>query len=225
MSVNLRRRVAIKRRERKYLNDIDRIIINSRKYPHLKARLIGYFMGDGSVTKRSEKNGKIHCTCNFFPDDVSMRNSFLESFLKIYEFSPKVEPLHNHERIRFDSKAIVDDLLSYGSFRSLEWQLPSFKTQKETTEWLKAFFDCEAYVSPRGIVLQSVNKNGLLQIATALANFSIETRFYQYVRKNKNWNINYILTINKKEHVRRFYKQIGFNHNKKQKRCQRILTR
>ncbi|MBU2638419.1 MAG: hypothetical protein KJ955_05585 [Nanoarchaeota archaeon] len=61
---------------------------NSRKYPLLKARLLGYIAGDGSISIHKEKHSKEHHTIRFYPDDKSMLDSFLFAFNKIYEKSP-----------------------------------------------------------------------------------------------------------------------------------------
>ncbi len=217
------RKIANIRWTRTFNSDLERIKINSSKYPQLKARLIGYFMSDGCITILKEKNDRVHHSGYFYPDDIEMLESFLEAFLPIYGFMPKVEYPQNYYRIRFDSKAIVNDLLTNGSFRSLEWRMPNFNTDEETLEFIRAFFDAEAYVGPKYIQVQSVNNHGLLQIKEALSKFGISSRIYSYHRKNKNWNINYILTISKTENINNFIRIIGFNHSIKKEKCQRRI--
>lgn len=189
---------------------------NSLKYPLLKARLLGYFAGDGSVCIHKDKNGGVHHTVRFYPDDKSMLDSFLFAFIKIYEKKPYVDLRKNHYCSTVTSKPIALDLLQYGSLKTLEWTIPSFCDSKEKKkEWLRAFFDCEAHVNKKAIAIQSVNEKGIEQIRQCLEEFDIFSRTYKYERKQKNWNTNHLLFIFRKEHKRRFLKEIGFTHSKK----------
>lgn len=219
------RKVAIARWSKVFNHNSERIRLNSSEYPKLKARLIGYFMSDGSITILKARDKRVHHSGCFYPDDIGMIEAFLEAFLPIYGFIPKIAYLKNHYSIRFDSKAIIYDLLTNGSFRSLEWRMPNFNTKEETLEFIKAFFDSEAYVGKNCIRAESVNKYGLEQVKEALSAFGIESRIYSYERSNKNWNINYILNIGKIENINKYARTIGFYHNRKQDKCQRILTR
>jgi len=189
---------------------------NSLKYPLLKARLLGYFAGDGSVCIHKDKKGGVHHTVRFYPDDKSMLNSFLFAFIRIYEKKPYVDLRKNHYCSTVASKPIALDLLQYGSLKTLEWSFPVFCDSKEKKkEWLRAFFDCEAHVNKKSIVIQSVNEKGIEQIRQCLEEFNIVSRTYKYERKQKNWNNNYLLFINRKEDKQRFLKEIGFTHHKK----------
>ena len=218
------KKIAINRWNNKFQKDIRIIELNIKKFPLLNARLIGYFMGDGSVTVRPEKNGAIHHTCCFFPDDKYMKNSFLEGIDKIYKLTPHIKEVKNNWKITFGSKAVVTYLLkNYGSFRSLEWKLPNFKTEEELKEWLRAFFDCEAHVSKKSIQLQSVNKEGILQIKNVLERLDIKSGLCTYERKNKNWNTNYILSITKKSERYKFLKTIGFYHKRKLEKLTKLV--
>ena len=89
------------------------------------------------------------------------------------------------------------------------------KTKTLKREWLRAFFDCEAYVGKRVIQLQSVNNRGINQIKDLLNEFKIESKIYGYERKHEKWNKNYILCVMKKASRERFLKEIGFTHARK----------
>ena len=115
-----------------------------------------------------------------------------------------------------------------GKFNSLNWKFPNFNSKEEKTEWLKAIFDCEAYVSIKHrkyINFQSVSKTGIYSIQKLLKEFEIESSIYTYKRKNPKWNLNYLLFIRKKENLNKFNKSIGFNHLKKQERLNQICQR
>ncbi len=190
----------------------------SRKYPDLKARILAYLMGDGSVTIRKERNGNIHHVVCFFPDDKQMLQTFLEAFEKIYDQRPRIRPDQGHFRVTIESKPITLDLLKYGSFRSLEWSMPEFKERLAKKEWLRAFYDCEGYVGPKIIAVQSVNKTGLEQVQNLLKEFNITSRMYTYKRKQKTWNTNFLLYIGRKDDRTRFLNEVGFNHSRKLKK-------
>lgn len=214
------RKVSINRWKKVFEIHTKQINENSEKYPHLKARIIGHLIGDGSVTIRKEKSFHYHYTVKFYPDDSEMLRSFLEAFLKLYGIRPKVIKFDKFFYVRTDSKAVVSDLLKYGSFTSLKWQVPKnlLNTKELKQEFLKAFYDCEGYVGPRVIAVQSVNQKGLKQIQSLLMEFEIRSKIYTYERKDKNWNTNFLLYITKKEDRKRFLKAIGFNHLRKQRK-------
>lgn len=207
------RKVAIARWKKTSEKHAATIIKNSSRYPTLKARVVGYLMGDGAVTIRREGDNFHHSIC-FFPDDEWMLGSFLFAFNKIYEKVPAVKKVQGNYRVRTDSKSIVADLLSHGSFRSLDWLPPACFSKEQRIEWLRAFYDCEAYVG-KTITVQSVNKKGLEIAREWLREQGIESNLYSYSRKNCKWNINYILHISRNQDKRKFLNRIGFNHSRK----------
>jgi len=179
----------------------------------LKVRLCGYISGDGSLSVRKEKNGRKHHDIRFYPDHESLIAVFVNDFSKVYAKTPAVRKMKNHYHIHVSCKTACEDLLKMTEFGSLTWRLPNgLRSNQSKVEWLKALFDCEAYVSSKAIQMQSVNKIAIQQIKELLYSFGINSRLYEYKRKNKNWNINYILHIGKKEDRLKYLKQIGFNH-------------
>lgn len=111
-------------------------------------------------------------------------------------------------------------MLKSGKFGILNLEIPAWilSSRKNQIEWLRAFFDCEAYVDKRAIVLKTVNLHGLSQIKVLLNNLEISSRLYQYQPKNKNHKLNHILIIGRKEDRERYKKVIGFNHTTKLKK-------
>lgn len=179
----------------------------------LLARLIAYIQGDGSLLKE-------HADIMFYPDHRDVAKLFVITFEQLYGRTPRIHPLENHFRVRLKHKAAGKELISLTAFNGLEWHLPSqiLSTIDTKREWLRAFFDCEAYVGPRTIVVNSVNETGLREVKQLLSEFGIASRFYVYHRKQKNWNTNYILVIGKKNDRQTFLKRIGFNHPTKQRK-------
>ncbi len=223
MGLNERnRKVALKRWRRILKSRTETIRKNTKDYPHLKARIIAYLMGDGAVCVRKEKNGDQHHSISFYPDDKHMLQAFLEAFKIIYSQQPRIRNHGKYFSVILESKPVTLDLLRHGSFRSLEWRIPDFKEKKYKKEWLRAFYDCEGYIGPRIIAVQSVNKTGLKQVSDLLVEFGISCKMYSYERQQKTWNMNFLLYITKLEDRRRFLNEVGFNHRRKLQKLQQF---
>ena len=212
------KKIAVNRWQKKHKAMQKRIDENSIRYPEVKARIIGYLIGDGSVFIRKEKRGTMRYEFSFYPDNVAMLNSFLDSISLFYGLTPKPRIEKNYFQVKISNKAIVEDLLRQGEFKSTTWSIPSLSSEKEIEEFLRAYFDCEAYVSRQAIRVESVNKVGLIHVKQLLLQFGISSKMYQYERKNKNWNTNHILCIFSYENRKRFLTKIGFYHSKKQEK-------
>ena len=219
-------KIGLKSRWEKYHNPVKEHIKDKHlKLKKEKARLIGFLMGDGSLTSmKNYQNGKHH-DIRFYPDDSKMLKLFLDDFNKLYLKKPAFRKLKKYYIVHVSSKPAWEDLMSISKFESLYWEFPKILQSKgEKIEWIKAIFDCEAYVYPSKsrISFQTVSKRGVESIKELLNEFGITSKVYSYKRKNPNWNINYLLFINGKENVKKFYKVIGFNHSKKQEKLKRI---
>ena len=204
---------------------IDFIEQNKHKNLHLLARICGYLAGDGNILV---SNGKtcFHNTIRFFPDCVSLIDSFSEALLLVYDKAPKIKKYENYYFITLDSKPVVEDLISYGKFGTLDWEIPSFVLEKDEfkIEWIKAFFDCEAHVTEKQIMVKSVNSFGLARISDTLNGFGISNRIYAYQPKNPNWNKVHCLVIYRKGARHKYFNVIGFNHTKKLKKLGKSLN-
>ena len=198
--------------EREICNNISSMNIST--YTHLKSRLLGYLAGDGGAYIRKDKKGIMRYEILFCPDHESMISPFVEAFRLLYLKVPRIKNLGNYFRLRADSKTACIDLLKAGQLKTKKWRIPFrlFNDEKSKVEWLRAFFDCEAYVGKKEIRVQSVNKNGLMDVKKLLNEFRIESRAYEYNRKNEKWNTNYILHIGQMESRKAFFNKIGFNH-------------
>lgn len=188
--------------------------------PYLLARLCGFLAGDGSIQIRTEPNGKIHHSLEFFPDDASLIPPFLNALENVYGVQPTIEKHPKHFRLRLYSKVVVSDLLSLAKFGIHGWTLPKtvLSDSKAKREWLRAYFDSEAYVGRTHIKVQSVNASGIYSVKQLLKEFEIPANVYEYKPKTARWNKVYILIIAKKVDRLNFLKRIGFNHKKKAER-------
>jgi intein/homing endonuclease len=216
------RKVAINRWKNKCNKESLLIEQRSKQHPELKARLVGYLMGDGYASIRKEPNGKVHYTLGFFPDDEEMPLAFLDGFRAIYSTVPRVVNEGKFYSARKESQSIVQDLLLLGSFHSIKWVPPSAYTKEQRIEWLRAFFDCEAYVGKKYVRVESVSEQGLHTVKLWLKELDISSQLYTYQRKQKTWNINFILVITDVKDIQKFLKQIGFYHSRKAQALQQL---
>jgi len=214
---------AIKERWIEYEKKLQKEIINKKRLPdywlHL-ARICGFLAGDGSVYINKGGKNSYHYNICFFPDHISLVKTFVKSFNFLYPLTPRIKKIKKYYRLRLKSKLIYRNLTSFSNFGVLKWNIPLaiLKTKELKKEWLRAFFDCEGCVGKRAIQVQSVNKKGLYSVQRLLRELDINSKMYIYQRKNKKWNINYILMILGKENIKKYIQLIGFNHSEKLKK-------
>ena len=200
----------IQQKEKEYL------MLNGSKYMYLKARLFGFIAGDGNITLDDKLRNR-HNTIKFFHDHHSLLQPFSEALLKVYNKVPHIKKFDKYYYLTADSKVAVQDMVNTAEFGVKKWRVPyKILIDKECKkEWLRAFFDCEAYVGKNHIKVQCINEIGIVQVAALLKEFNIESNKYEYQPKNKNWNKNHILIIGKKDMKKNFLEFIGFNHELK----------
>ena len=106
-----------------------------------------------------------------------------------------------------------------------KWKIPKLGSQECKREWLRAFFDCEAYVYKKYLRVQSVNRIGIYQVKDLLAEFNIHSNINRYKPNRKNHSEVFMLTIGKKMDKRRYKESIGFNHKIKLKKLDKQLSK
>lgn len=188
-----------------------------------KSRICGFLAGDGSILVRKDNNGKLHYVVRFFPDHESLAKIFEKDFHYLYGKHPRLVKKRNHFELICYSKPIVEDLMAAGNFGVERWRVPSFvlEDKQYKLEWLRSFFDSEAYVGENYIKLQTVNKSGMADVVRLLTDFGLIPSEYTYEPKNKNWNKVYILILNKGESSK-FLGKIGFGHKLKMEKLRTI---
>lgn len=191
-----------------------------------KARVLGFLMGDGSVSElKYPFTTNQHYDISFYPDNFEVAKIFLKDFEKLYLKKPTVRKEEKYYRIRVSSKPAWEDLTKIANFSSLSWEFPQLiNSKKGKIEWLRAMFDCEAYVGKKVIQFQSVSKKGISSIKDVLKSLGVDSKIYKYKRKNIKWNLNYILVISKIENLSRYRDLIGFNHLLKQEKLSNLLA-
>jgi len=190
----------------------------------IKAAICGFLAGDGSVQKRKEKN-YYHHQIDFFPDDKIMMHTYMAQIKLLYGKTPSIRKKNKFYSVRISSKTIYEDLINYANFGLKNWTLPHnlFKLKGTKQNWLRGFFSAEAYVNKSCIKIQTVNKKGMKEISNTLNKLGINHRNYEYNSKKKTESKVFIIHIRAKESRLKFYKTIGFWHEKKSKTLKEAL--
>ena len=166
----------------------DKINFENLKVTPEFARLHAHICADGylqkSTCRRPKKDLLKHPRKNVFRDVyairyVNMEVKLVEQFIKdvMKVFCRKVTKLRRHE-YEVAGKWIYDIFKNSGALKSNNWFVPPAIMSSDDAvkkEWLKAFFDDEAYVTQKykRIVLNIINENGLNQIQDLLEGFGI----------------------------------------------------
>ncbi|MBW2976022.1 hypothetical protein KY347_01095 [Candidatus Woesearchaeota archaeon] len=193
------------------------------------ARLHAHICADGylkeTCCRRSKKDLLKHPRKNIFRKDCSIRyvntekklvGQFIKDIKKV--FCRKVTKLRRNE-YEVTAKWIYDIFKETGALKSNNWFIPSNITKSDKAvkkQWLRAFFDDEAYVTKKykRIVLNIVNKEGLNQIQKLLAEFGINSVLNGPYRYKKYHS--YHLTVCR-DSIKKYFELIGFSHPKKKK--------
>ncbi|MBN2067657.1 MAG: hypothetical protein JW744_04275, partial [Candidatus Diapherotrites archaeon] len=200
-----------------------------------EARIVAHVCGDGCIfsflgkrylnkSSPPRKNmTRMQYGVSFCNTEPSLINSFSDDVYKVY--GRKAYKTKEHE-VGLKAKWIYQRLKCLGAGKSREWFVCDeiLKAEKPIIrEWLRAFFDDEAYVDLRDfrISVNSVNPNGLKQAQEMLKKFGIENTSFNGPYRYKKC-ISYRLTI-LKEDVERFRVYIGFNHPKKVRDLEELL--
>ena len=196
------------------------------EHPSELSILCGFLAGDGAFDHRYP-----HYEIRFYPDNKTVAKKYTEIFQKLYGKKLKIKKKRHLYGdcyiVSANSKKAYMHLTSIAKFGGLKWEIPEFVLKKDELKraWLRAFFDCEAHVNNQkgNIHVNSVNEDGLNQVKESLESLGIASRIYTYVRKNKNWNTNFILVVSHKN-IDKFYDIIGFTHSKKLKKLSGIIN-
>jgi hypothetical protein len=191
------------------------------------ARIVAHICGDGYVyisrQRRTPKELISHPRKNLVRIKYGVRYVNTEPILikqftsdvKI-QFGRKVVPVRKHE-YDLSAKWIRDIIIKLGAGKSHEWCIVKeilLSKKAIKVEWLKSFFDDEAHVSipDKRIVLNVVNKNGLLQIQKLLLELGIKSTVNGPYACRKYYSYNLKIY---RPYLRAYYEQIGFYHPKK----------
>lgn len=191
-----------------------------------KAGIHGYLSGDGKVIYRKTKWGTNY-EISFYPDHRKIERVFIEKMFNVFAVRPKVyrnsKKILGCVEVRCFSKKIYNKIIEIGKYGTFDWKIPKWTLNNLNAlkEWIKCFFDSEAYVNlhEKRIQIKSVNEKGLNQICKSLKKFGIKSKVYgpYFYKKYKYFQ----LEIPRKC-LYRFEKYIGFNHPNKLKNLRLI---
>ncbi len=194
----------------------------SKKISKEKAAINAYLCGDGNICIQENKH---MYAIRFYLDDLTLANRVVYLFKKEFNISPRIKKMESkvsngrgYFLVVICCKPICDHLLKIGSYGHLKWSVPIWVKGNLELEWIKCFFDCEAYVNvkKRQIQLKSVNTTGLVAVKKMFEKYEIFPKLYgPYAQKGKNHHAYSFLIILGKENIRRYSKIVGFYHTRK----------
>ena len=183
------------------------------------AAIHGYLCSDGYVITNPPTQKHKYYHIGLRNINVTLLEDFQQKFFRVFGIEPII---YRNERCKVQSKKIYLEMLKYGSFYSDKWQLPDLSLDA-LSKWLRAYFDCDGWAycekhQNRHIGLESINKNGILQIKDALQRFGVDSIVKNRVNKGI-WK----LYIYRRKSLQNFEKHIGFLHPEKAGRLKDIL--
>lgn len=184
-----------------------------------EAAVHAYLCADGYVIKNPRRQKHKYYRVGFRNTNKTLLMDFQIRFQNVYG----IRPTKGVDRMEVWSKEIVVSLLSKESFYSREWKMPSIR-RRNTRFWLRAFFDCEAWVElqpykSRAIRVDSANPTGLKRIREQLSMLGITTQITE--RKNRDIKR---LNICGKENLKRYNSLIGFLHPDKKALLEKAVS-
>jgi len=192
-----------------------------------KIAINAYLCGDGWIKIRKEKNRKnaIHYEIRIFQKNLELAKRIVRLFKKEFNITPTIKEGKGCFYVQIKNKPVCLNLISLGNYGGLEWNIPKNLNKEFLIEWIKCFFDCEAYVNhvSRTIQVKSINHDGLVNIQKALEVLGINSRVYgPYKQKSKKHNDYSMLTILKNE-VIKYKNLINFYHPDRRKKLNNIV--
>jgi hypothetical protein len=168
------------------------------------SRIHAHLCGDGSVFifKTKEKDRNFGGGVGYYNKNQLLLDKFREDFNKL--FGVKMKMRKNKEVIIRSVKRARWFIENFGEFGSKKWRIP--KEIKDSSkeiklEWLKAFFEDEAYDEKRynRLKIKSMNQTGLMDAKELLDSIGILSSL-----TGPNCDGSYYLTIPKFSNVKEF---------------------
>ena len=184
------------------------------------AAVHAYLCADGYVIKNPPTQQHKYYHIGFRNTNLVLLCDFQKKFNNYFGVKPILIP---GERCRKQSKELFLKLTREYSYYSYEWKMPLL-TEEKLKYWLRAFFDCEAWVEcqkrkSRLIGLECVNEKGINQIKLALLSLGINST----IQKRRTRKI-FRLCICGLDNLEKFKRKIGFLHPKKRKALNNALN-
>lgn len=188
-------------------------------------RIISHLLGDGTVS--IGRNGEINAS--YYNQDEVLMNSFIEDTNKIFNTGYlKIKFNKTTPFVRLPTPASLLLLYYINDFGSKTSRIPNFIMQGSfefKSEFLKAFFDDEAYVKfnppHRYIEMALANKFLINDLKYLLNTFGI--KFSKTYYKTQRGFDSYYFYIRGNSNLRTFSEKIGFTHSSKRYKLSQIL--
>tara|TARA_Y100000034_G_C6877593_1_gene401625 strand:+ start:1158 stop:1952 length:795 start_codon:yes stop_codon:yes gene_type:complete len=191
------------------------------KFDENLSAIHGYLCGDGYVIRNPKNQKHKYYTIGFRNTNFNLLMDFQRKFRRNFGLNPRISK--DKDRCKIGNKEIYFILTESFSYYSYEWKIPKLSKQN-LKYWLRAFFDCEAWVEnqpakSRLIGLDCCNKEGLFGVKKSLEKLGI----YCNIGKRKDRTI-WGLKICGLDNLKRFRKNIGFNHPRKSKKLDEAIN-
>ncbi len=189
-----------------------------------EVRIHAHVCGDGHLyTEKGERGTRY--VIEYTNKNRILIEEFVSDAKHAYNASPTVIWRKNKYSYiaRFKSRYAFHRLTSLGAGSSKNWRI-NIKTLSDNellvTNWLRAFFDDEAYVdtSTKRIVVTSVNLRGLKDVSTLLEFIGIKPCIYEIIHGKA-----YRLVISKKQNLLKYAEKVGFKVRAKSMKLSSIL--
>ncbi len=190
-----------------------------------KVAINAYLCGDGWIAIREDKNKDMHYEIRVFLDNEALAKRVVNLFEKEFNISPKIVYYGGCFNVQIKNKPACLNLYSFGKYGHYKWAIPKELPKKHLIEWIKCFFDCEAYVnlSHKYIQVKSVNYLGLESIKQSLELLGIHSSLYgPYKPRIKKHSPYGMLFVRRKENINVYKKLINFYHPDKRDKLGKI---
>jgi len=145
-------------------------------------------------------------------------------FEKEFNVHPRIVYRRGCYHIIINNKPVCQHLLSLGEYSGSKWKIPPNLSKKLVIEWVKCFFDCEAYVNVKNKTIQvkSINYQGLLSIQEKLIPLGINSKVYgPYKPRNDKHSLYGVLQISSANFFE-YKRLINFYHPLKKEKLNQI---
>ena len=186
-----------------------------------RAALHAYLSGDGYVIRNKPPQKHKSYVIALRNTNSVLLNDFKNKMKKEFKANPKIR---KDGRCVINSKPLYFYLTKEYSYYCEEWKAPILETKEQYKYWIRAMFDCEAWVivkkqNDRRIAIELKNREGIYGIQKILKEqFNINTE----IKYRKDRKI-YHLDIFSKENLNKYKKEIGFLHSEKKEKLTKAL--
>jgi len=160
----------------------------------------------------------------FYNQEEELIRDYLDAVRKAHPQQKYIRYSKKRSEIEIRSQIICKSILKLGKVSTKNWEVPKKLNNKQKIIWTRAFADCDGTVGHynynRYVAIDSINLNGLNQIANTLNKLRISSRI-QKVKYRENTS--YRLIISGKENLIKFNKIIGFMHPIKKKKLKEAI--